>query len=145
MAKSSIVCVDASFVLRLLLGGPGGNRAEDLWEEWGERGIQAVAPGLIFYEVTNALYRLLAGTAAAFEETAEFLDLALALEIDTVSDAPLHRKALSIARKCGLKSTCDSHYLALAQGLDADLWTADRRLVNAVSGTFPWVKFLGTS
>lgn len=143
MPKSSIVCVDASFVLRLLLGGPGSDKAEELWERWGHAEIRTVAPGLISYEITNALYRLFIGAAATFEETAEFLELALGLEIDVISDSFLHRKALLIAHKCRLKSAYDAHYLALAQSLDADLWTADRRLVNAVTEIFPWVKFLG--
>lgn len=140
-----MVCVDASFVLRLLLGGPGGEEAEELWERWSHAGIQAVAPGLIFFEVTNALHRLCVGTVTTFEETSDSLDIALGLGIDTISDAFLHRRALLIARKCRLKSTYDAHYLALAQSLDADFWTADRRLVNSVAEMFSWVRFLGGS
>lgn len=143
MAKSPMVCVDASFVMRLLLGGPGGEKAEDLWGKWANSRVQAVAPGLIFYEITNALYRLAGGAATTFEEIAEFLDLALALEIHTVSEEFLHRKALLLARNCGLKSAYDAHYLALAQSLETDFWTADRRLANNVAEMFPWVRFLG--
>ncbi|HVC33638.1 MAG TPA: type II toxin-antitoxin system VapC family toxin [Chloroflexota bacterium] len=34
----------------------------------------------------------------------------------------------------------DSYYLALAETLGCDLWTADRRLVNAVN--LPWVRMV---
>ncbi|MGA2404943.1 MAG: type II toxin-antitoxin system VapC family toxin [Syntrophobacteraceae bacterium] len=94
---------------------------------------------------TNALYRLAGGTAVTFEEIAEFLDLALGLEIHTVSEEFLHRKALLLANSCGLKSAYDAHYLALAQSLGTDFWTADRRLANDVAEMFPWVRFLGAS
>jgi predicted nucleic acid-binding protein len=35
----------------------------------------------------------------------------------------------------------DSFYLALAETLDCDLWTADRRLASAVG--LPWVRYVG--
>ncbi len=143
MARSPIVCVDASFVLRLLLGGPGSGRAENLWEQWGRDEVSAMAPGLIYFEITNALHRLSVSSSLGVEEADQFLGLALELSIDIVSESFLHRGALLIARKCGLKSTYDAHYLALAQELDADLWTADRRLANAVKERHPLIRFLG--
>ena len=36
----------------------------------------------------------------------------------------------------------DAHYLALAQRLGAEFWTADRRLVQAVQATLPWVNLV---
>jgi predicted nucleic acid-binding protein len=142
MANSPLVCVDASFVMRLLLGGPGGDKAEELWEEWAQGRVQAAAPGLIFYEITNALYRLGASASLAFEEITEILELALSLGINTISEDFLHRKALVFAGQYGLKATYDAHYLALAQSLGTDFWTADRRLVNAVADKLSWVKSL---
>jgi predicted nucleic acid-binding protein len=142
MTKSPLVCVDASFVIRLLLGGPGGDKAEELWEEWAQGQVQAAAPGLIFYEITNALYRLGAGAYLAFEEITEILELALSLGINTISEDFLHRKAFVFAHQYGLKATYDAHYFALAQSLGADFWTADRRLVNAVTSKLSWVKSL---
>lgn len=40
--------------------------------------------------------------------------------------------ALHIAADLGLAATYDAHYLALAKQLDAELWTADARLVREV-------------
>lgn len=37
----------------------------------------------------------------------------------------------------------DAHYLALAQTLDCEFWTADERLYNAVRDQLPWVRWLG--
>jgi len=36
----------------------------------------------------------------------------------------------------------DAHYLALAEMLGCEFWTADRRLYNAVKEELPWVKWL---
>ncbi len=143
MTKSSTVCVDASFVLRLLLGGPGSGKAVSLWEQWNRGGVRAIAPGLLHFEITNALHRLFVGSVISAEEADESLALALELGIDTISDPFLHRSALRIAQKYNLKSTYDAHYLALARNLSAYLWTADRRLVNAMAQRFPGINFLG--
>lgn len=143
MAGSSVVCVDASFVLQLLLGGPGGGRAENLWEQWGRDEVSVMAPGLIYFEIANALHRISLSSAISFEEADKFLGLALELSINTISEPFLHRGALLIASKCSLKSAYDAHYLALAQELDAALWTADRKLVNSVTERCPFIRFLG--
>lgn len=37
----------------------------------------------------------------------------------------------------------DAQYLALAQRLDSDFWTADERLFNAVNETFSQINWLG--
>lgn len=39
-------------------------------------------------------------------------------------------------------SVYDAHYLALAQRLSIELWTADKRLYNAVKSSLGWVKLL---
>jgi predicted nucleic acid-binding protein len=80
--------------------------------------------------------------SSAFEEITEILELALSLGINTISEDFLHRKALAFACQYGLKATYDAHYLASAQSLGTDFWTADRRLVNAVADKLSWVKSL---
>jgi len=36
----------------------------------------------------------------------------------------------------------DAHYLALAERLGAEMWTADRRLCQAVGAALPWVRLV---
>jgi predicted nucleic acid-binding protein len=37
----------------------------------------------------------------------------------------------------------DAHYLALAQWLRCECWTADGRLWNTVKSEFAWVRWVG--
>jgi len=142
MQKSSMVCLDASFVLRLILGGPGAKKAEHLWTSWSKEGIQPAAPALIFYEVANAVYRLSFNGVVTFDEAEEALDITHDLRIASYTDAFIHKRAPALARNAGLKAVYDAHYLALAENLGTELWTADRRLANAVRDEYPWVKCL---
>ncbi len=57
---------------------------------------------------------------------------ALALPIQLVEDPELHLHAAQIARDCGLAAAYDSHYLALAERYDVELWTTDQRFHNQI-------------
>ena len=54
--RSSRISVDASTVVRLV-AFPKDHAVYQRWEAWEEQGTHLVAPTLLYYEVTNALYR----------------------------------------------------------------------------------------
>lgn len=69
------------------------------------------------------------------------LELALELPIHLVNEANLHQRAREIAMQHSLPATYDAHYLALAEWMDIELWTADMRLVNTLKPfKLSWVK-----
>lgn len=135
----SPVCPDASFLLRLLLDEEAAPQADALWEAWHQEGRRLVAPTLLYYEVANALYRYAAHGDLSPDEVETVLDLALRMDIELVGDAGLHRRALQLAQTFSLPAAYDAHYLALAERLGAEFWTADARLAQAVRDRLPWV------
>ncbi len=139
----SPVCLDASFLLRLLLDERAASQADLLWEAWHQEGRRLVAPTLLYYEVANALHRYVAHGDLLPDEVETLLDLALRMDIELVGDAGLHRRALQLARMFSLPAVYDAHYLALAERLGAEFWTADARLAQAVQDRLPWVHRLG--
>ena len=136
---NSTICVDASLVIRLLLSGEYTSPVAVLWRAWHEAESLIVAPTLIHYEVSNALRRYVVHGGLLPEEAAEALEAVLQLGIALHGDAALHRRALALAGHLELSTAYDAHYLALAERLGAEFWTADQRLVNAVSAVLPWV------
>jgi predicted nucleic acid-binding protein len=114
-----------------------------LWEEWHEAGRSAVAPTLLYYEVSNAIHRYVVHGELLPEEGAEVLEAALGLNITLYGDVSLHRRASRMANRLALPATYDAHYLALAETLNAEFWTADHRLVSAVKPVLPWVHGVG--
>jgi len=55
----------------------------------------------------------------------------------------LHQRAWELAKQFNRPQVYDSHYLALAEILDLELWTGDERLYNAVQDKLSWVRWLG--
>lgn len=136
------ICVDASFVLRLVVIAEGSDRAAEAWREWTEEGRLILAPSLLQVEASNALRRYEAQGLLTRDEALSGLDLLLRLDIVMVQDPALSRRALELALEHDLPATHDAHYLALAERSGATFVTADRRLVRRVGETLPWVQEL---
>ncbi len=112
---------------------------KQLWTQWEESEYKVVAPTLIYYEVSNALHRLIVAGELRPERASQALETALSLDITLYGDVAMHLRALNLASSLRLPATYDAHYLALSEQLSAQFWTADRRLFRAVQATFDWV------
>lgn len=137
MSNSSL-CVDANLIIRLV-ADPDDETIRQLWERWDTERRQLVAPTLLYYEVVNALYRYqqLGYLSASSVQLAFRAVLALPLQLYGETD--LHWRALDLAKKFSLPVAYDAHYLALAELLEGEFWTADGRLARRVHASLPWV------
>lgn len=142
---NSQVCVDASLVIKLGLPEEGSDRIEALWREWRHQGREIVAPSLLYYEITSILRHAVHRGRIAQEEGLHILGQLLKLPIRLLAPQNLHVKAWEMARRLGQPAAYDAHYLALAQTLGCEFWTADKRLFQAAGSRIPWVKFVSTS
>lgn len=135
---SSCTCADAGLVIRLV-AYPDDAPVRNLWQHWRDERRVIAAPTLLYYEVTNVIHRyrhagLLSAAAAALA-----LDAALAVPIQLHGDPALQVAAKALAERFALPAAYDAHYLALAERLDAEFWTADARLARAVQPSLPRV------
>lgn len=138
---NSLVCVDASFCVRLVTS-LDDRTPRSILETWLDQRRQMVAPTVLYYEVTNALYQYKRVGQMDEEGVLKALNVVMALPVQLHGGQELHRNALRLASKHGLKATYDAHYLALAEQLGADFWTADGRLARAVQSSLPWIHLL---
>ncbi|KAM3091316.1 type II toxin-antitoxin system VapC family toxin [Phormidesmis sp. 146-35] len=137
------ICVDTSFVVRLITISPATNPTYSaLWQQWLEAEVTLVAPSLFLYEVTNALYRYVVANTLTLEESSQLLQAVFTLPITLYQDNELHQRSLVLAQENSLPATYDAHYLALAERLNAELWTCDRRLFNKVHTAFSQIHLL---
>lgn len=134
--------VDASFIARFLGSRSSESIYQRYWTQWQSAESIIAAPTLLIYEICNVFHRAVVAGQIIQEESEQFLEYALSLNIRLYGDAELHRQALKIAQRENLPATYDAHYLALAERLGIELWTCDRRLFNAVQPNLPWVRLV---
>lgn len=98
------------------------------------------APALWLYEVTSALCKMVHFQQLTVSEGQQLLILVHQLEIETVApDENQTQRAFVWTGRLNRAAAYDSFYLALAETLGCDLWTADKRLFNAANR--PWVRW----
>lgn len=135
------VCVDASLALMLLLPHELSPQAEAMWRSWLQEGTDLVTAPLFFAEVTSVLRESVYFGRILPEEGDAALDVFLRLGVKGMEPADLQPRAWALAKEHNRPRAYDAQYLAVAASLGCELWTGDRRLVNAVP--VPWLKWVG--
>ncbi len=124
------VCVDASFMVKLVLPEPDSERAEEAWEGWLTAGTTVCAPALMPFEATSAIRKHVQRGLITVERGSAAVTAFSALSQDIVL-APaegLHAAAWSLAARYGRPNLYDAYYVALAESLACLLWSADDHL-----------------
>jgi predicted nucleic acid-binding protein len=138
LLNSSTVCVDANLAIKLV--DQSESRAvETLFEEWARQDCVIVAPYLLRYEMTNIVRQLTRHGRMTEGIAANAIGAMVLLPITLFADTNHHARALRFSIQFNLPATYDAHYLALAEELDCEFWTADKRLARAVRDEFDWV------
>jgi len=139
----SSVVIDANVAVYSVLNTPHSPMATRVIEQLTQRGCQPCAPGLWWHEVTSVIHRYF------FAGLISDLTAYTALELLTVEmgiqhiDVPV-RAAFDWATRLHQKAAYDGFYLAAAEQLGAELWTADQALVkNANQVGTAWVHWMG--
>lgn len=141
---SSQVCVDASLVLKLVLAEADSDRAYRLWQSWMEADTEVLAPEHMAFEATSVIRNHVYRGLISSETGRRAFDALHAQAITLIPSRLLNVRAWELAEQFGRPTAYDAYYLALAEALGCELWTADQRLVNAVRQTLHWVKWLGS-
>lgn len=137
------VCVDVNIALKLVLPEEDSAQARSLWEGWIEARMEVVAPSLFLFEAASSLCTQVQRGRITGEESRVLLHTLQAQQVRLLRPAGLHDQALALALRFGHPQAYDAHYLALAESLGCEFWTADARLYRAVLDALPWVRWLG--
>ena len=142
---SNIVVVDASIALKWTINEDDSNTALALLADWTYRGIEVHAPPLLAYEVTNELYRRISKGEIPFYDARRGLTEIIykVIDFEYPEEPDFNIRAMELGQQFGLPATYDSHYLALAESKECELWTADARLWNSIRGKVAWLRWLG--
>ena len=140
---NGFVVVDASLAFKWLVPEEHSEKAVGLARSWDSDGTQPVAPQLMPVEVANALHRRVVRNELTVEEATRLMENLLATGIELRETHYLHSRALELASLLHQGAVYDAHYLALAESMDCDLWTADERFYRAAVPTASSVYWLG--
>jgi predicted nucleic acid-binding protein len=142
---STYVVVDASLAVKWLIEEVDSEEALALGDSWAEAGVTLAAPHLLPFEVANALHRRVVSEELSTQRTSELVEFLLDMGIELRGAPGLHVRALELASALGQRAAYDSHYLALAEELECDYWTADARYYRAAESSVDRVRLLGGS
>ena len=137
------VVLDASVALKLVLQEEFSGHAEALVRSSIEQNLPISGPPHLFSEVANALHQRGRRGDLTDEEAHEALAKLLGFPIQQAQPDALYDQALTFTQRHKMRSLYDCLYVVLAQILDAELWTADRNLINALGGAASWVRWIG--
>jgi predicted nucleic acid-binding protein len=102
---------------------------ERFWERVNQNQITPCAPRLWMSETTSAVRAYLAQKQINVEEAQQALHMIHALSVEFVDeDKALCLRALELAGVLGQTKAYDAFYLAVAEKIGAEFWTADQRL-----------------
>ncbi|MDE2816500.1 MAG: type II toxin-antitoxin system VapC family toxin [Chloroflexota bacterium] len=139
------VVVDASLAFKWLVREIHTVEANALGRLWNIQGTQIAAPYLMPVEVTNALHQKVRRGELTVEAAKQRLESLLSSGLELHQPPGLYGKALELASRLGQSAAYDVHYLALAEALGCQLWTADERFYRAVSPLVRRVRWVGES
>lgn len=138
-----MITVDASLATKWLFAEEHTDKALDLLATTLSTRERIVAPPLLWIEMANILRQRMRRAGITLNQALELFDRFQEIPITSHSSSDLSREALILADRYQLAAAYDAHYIALAETLEADLWTDDRRLLRALGGKLPFVRWIG--
>ena len=128
------VVLDANLIASLALPLPYSQAATAQILKWKSQSIFLAAPALWRYEVSTIFRKALTAGYLQADQLDAALEQIWQFNIEDVLPIfELQKKALAWAESLNQSKTYDAVYLAAAETLQVELWTADRRLAQAAN------------
>ncbi len=137
------IIIDASVAVKWPIIEPYTTEARALRDHALHHAIPLIAPALFGYEVTSVLKRkVFEGFMTLTDAQLALADILAIVQLRHFS-RPLALRALEISDLARQKLAYDAQYLALAQQLACDFWTADKHFYDEARAAFLQVRWIG--
>lgn len=110
---------------------------------WDQHNTRILVPGWFACELGNAIHQRVRGGVTSPQQAAQAIRFVLQTVTLLDPDPQVTVRAVEIAVLLNQRASYDSQYVALAEHLGCELWTADERFGRAAQSTFPFVHWLG--
>ena len=139
------IVVDANITVALFVNLPYSSQSEGLFRLWRKQDVQLHAPALWPAEVVSALRKMVAVGQMSSDDARLALANLERIPIQVILPDPgLLDLSLVWASRLNQAVAYDAQYVALAENLSAEFWTADQRLINSLEHlNVPWARWVG--
>lgn len=140
-----VVVIDANLAVSLVIPLAYSNLTLSRMVEWQREQARLLVPALWHYEVLSTLRKSIVLGILSKELVSNALEKLQALAIEEVAPQfDWDERVIEWASRIGQAVAYDSVYLALAEEMGAELWTADQRLVKAAhKAGVDWIHWVG--
>jgi len=138
------VVPDSNIIVAQVLTLPYTSAAIAKMQQWQEQKAEFLVPVLWSYEVVSTIRKAVVISGLSADRAKAAVQYILSMGIREVSPTPaLHQRALEWATQLNQTVAYDATYLALAESVEAEFWTADRRLADAARNAgASWVHYI---
>jgi predicted nucleic acid-binding protein len=142
--RDALVVIDASLVIKAILPNPNLDVYQQVISELFK--ARWVVPALWTYEVTNTITKSVHFKQLTQQEGKLVLQSVLDLPVQLIPpDIDQSLLAFRWSLKMQRASVYDCYYLAIAEALNAEFWTADKKLFHALDKhQLPWLHLAGS-
>lgn len=140
---SDSVVVDTSLAVKWVIEEEYSTEATVLLTNWIDVRVVRLVPAWFACETTNVLLKHLRRGTLDRSRGGTALRTLLGLTTPRDVEPLVSVRALDIAISLAQPASYDSQYLALAEHLDCELWTADEWFWNTAKTAFPRVRWVG--
>lgn len=137
-----VVVIDASIAMKWLIIEEDSDKARTLGRSWRNDSVRLAAPHIILAEVSNALYQRVRRDLMSVAYARGLLRRFALDGLEVHHTVSLYQRAIEIASQLEQGASYDSLYLALAQSLDCEYWTADIRFHRAARPLYENLRLL---
>lgn len=139
-----IIVIDANILIAFgLADEPLHTQAQQILSVWASAGANLTAPRLFRSEITAVARKAVYQQRLTHEHGRRVLIRLLAYPVALYEDSALLEAAYDLAETFNRPRAYDTQYMALAQRLSCEFWTADERLFNAVKDRVAGIRWLG--
>ena len=136
------VVVDANIAVKWLIREHDSNTASALANQWSRDSVRVTAPYTLLGETSNTLHQRVRRDRLEVSAATALIRRLRSTGIEFHHAFAFYPRAIELARLLDQGAVYDSIYLALAESLDCELWTADERFQRAAHGRYPRVRLL---
>ncbi len=137
------VVADSGIFIATVLVETYSWQAEQRVRAWHEQDIQIAAPTLFRYEIVAVMRKSVYRGHISTEQALKGRDALLEYPVQLFMDDLLLKRGFELATQFSRPTAYDAQYVAVAERLGCEFWTADERLFNTLKSSLAWVKWLG--